>query len=74
MKSFHCRCCRRELGRTDGHRLVAGIEHGGTYLPVAIIWRSVPLHCPDCSGITVWRPVVHGVATGVEQRVAVGQS
>lgn len=47
--AFHCRCCRRQLGITDGVRLILG---EGAYSDEAI-----PLRCTSCGLRQVWKPV-----------------
>jgi predicted RNA-binding Zn-ribbon protein involved in translation (DUF1610 family) len=51
---FPCARCTREIGRTDGARLVLGIVVAGRWLTLATIRQRVKLYCPDCGAGTVW--------------------
>ena len=51
---FACSHCQREIGRTDGLRLLLGIIVAGKWLTLATIRQRVKLYCPACGVGTIW--------------------
>ena len=48
-KTFHCRVCKGEIGRTNGAELLIGEA-------VAVVFKTT-FRCQRCGSMVVWRPV-----------------